>query len=53
MTAFIVSIVVYFFGLWLGKYLLRANDLEFPAFSRWLILNTFALVLAYIATLPF
>ena len=53
MTAFIVSTTVYFVGLWLGKYLLRANDLELPAFSRWLVLNTFAILLAYIAIIPF
>jgi len=53
MAAFIVSIIAYFLGLWLGKYLLKANDLELPPFSRWLILNTFALTLAYVATLPF
>jgi len=51
--ALIVSIIAYFFGLWLGRYLLKANDLELPPFSRWLVLNTFALILAYLAALPF
>ena len=53
MIAFIVSFVAYLFGLWLGKYLLKANDLELPPFSRWLVLNTFALILAYLAAMPF
>ena len=53
MIAFIVSIIAYLFGLWLGKYLLKVNDLELPPFSKWLVLNTFALILAYLAILPF
>ncbi len=53
LTGFIVSTSVYLFALWLGKYLLIQNNLEFPPFSRWVVLNTFAIALAYIATLPF
>lgn len=53
MIAFIVSTIVYFLGLWLGKYLLESNDLELPPFTKWLVLNTFALILAYLASLPF
>ena len=53
MTGFIVSAIVYFLALRLGKHLLAENDLVFPPFSTWVFLNTFAITLAYIAAIPF
>ena len=46
MLGLIVSTIAYFFGLWLGAYLLAKNDIELPRFTRWIVLNVFALVLA-------
>jgi len=53
MTGFFVSTVVYFIGLWFGGRLLAANDIELPRISRWIVLNTFAILLSIIAALPF
>jgi uncharacterized membrane protein YeaQ/YmgE (transglycosylase-associated protein family) len=53
MTGFFVSIVVYFIGLWLGGRLLQANNIELPRISRWVVLNTFAILVSIIAALPF
>jgi hypothetical protein len=53
MTGFFVSTVVYFLGLWLGGRLLASNDIELPRISRWIVLNTFAILLSIIASLPF
>jgi hypothetical protein len=53
MLAFVISAIAYLFALALGSYLLSSNDIELPRMSRWIILNTFAFVLSYIAALPF
>ena len=53
MAAFFAATVAYFFGLWPGRRILAHHDIELPRFSRWLILNTFAILLAYLAAIPF
>lgn len=53
MTAFVVSTIVYLLALAAGSYLLSSNDIELPRMSRWIVLNTFAFVLSYMAALPF
>jgi hypothetical protein len=53
MTGFFVSAVVYFIGLWLGGRLLLATDIKSPRISRWVVLNTFAILLSIITVLPF
>jgi hypothetical protein len=53
MLGLIVSTIAYFFGLWLGSYLLAKNEIELPRFSRWIILNVFALVISSLAAMPF
>ena len=53
MVGFIIGIIVYFLALRLGAHMLSRNDIELPKFSRWLVLNTFALILSYAASLPF
>jgi hypothetical protein len=53
MLGLIVSTIAYFFGLWLGAYLLAKNDIELPRFTRWIVLNVFALVLSSLAAIPF
>jgi len=53
LTGLIVSTIVYFLALKLGKYLLVENDIELPPISKWVILNTFAITLAYISAIPF
>ena len=53
LVGFIVSTIVYFLALWLGKYLLAENNFELPPISRWVILNTFAITPAYISPIPF
>jgi hypothetical protein len=53
MAGLIVSTIAYFFGLWLGSYLLAKYDIELPKFGRWMILNVFALIISSIAAMPF
>lgn len=53
LSGLIISTLVYFIGLWLGKRLLNDYDLEFKPISKFVVLNTFAITLALIATIPF
>ena len=53
MLAFVISTIVYVLALAFGSYLLSSNDIELPRMSRWIILNTFAFVVSYVAALPF
>jgi hypothetical protein len=54
MTGLIVSTIVYFPALWLGSQLLERNDIELPRGpTRWVVLNTFAALVSYLASLPF
>ncbi|WP_024931075.1 hypothetical protein [Methylophilus sp. OH31] len=49
----VVSLLAYYFALKWGERLLENNDIELPRFTRWLVLNTFAFIIANIAALPF
>lgn len=48
-----LSLLAYYFALQWGKRLLENNDIDLPKFTRWLVLNTFAFIIANIVALPF
>lgn len=49
----VVSLIAYYFTLKWGERLLENNEIELPRFTRWLVLNTFAFIIASIVALPF
>jgi len=49
----IISLIAYYLALKWGERLLENHDIQLPRFTRWLVLNTFAFIIASIVALPF
>ena len=49
----VISLLAYYLALKWSSHLLENNDIVLPAFTRWLVLNTFALIVSSIVALPF